>query len=358
MKTTRLLCLILVMAGVMVSCTTPYRVATRVNADGSINREVYALADSAFLSGDTSKNPFLFSLEGWAVNPLDSVVKYNFFGEEKSLNIKASRLFPHFKAYATQVESKPDLASLVHPHEHIKKEFRWFYTYHTYTGIFRKFEDKGPVSLDNYLNKEEQRLFLQGDLSGYGGMNGVELNDLLDELSKKFSEWYLRSRYEIAFNSVSEYMGRVGDASRVASLSAVRDSLFTLVDRDDSEQEIDSKLLCSLLDSYLCTHYYSEFYDEHRLQMDLKLEEKLRIMQPFEYLLSYELSMPGELLWCNTPIRNNDYLVWKVDAYRFLSDDFVLHASSRVCNRWAFVVTLLLVLFAGIYFLKVYRKRM
>ena len=74
---------------VLASCSTNYRMTTCVYKDGRISRGVYAKADSAFLAGNRSGNPFLFQLgDRWMVENLDSCVKVDFFGEEGELNVK------------------------------------------------------------------------------------------------------------------------------------------------------------------------------------------------------------------------------------------------------------------------------
>lgn len=72
------------------------------------------------------------------------------------------------------------------PMERVKKSFRWFYTYYIYTATYKELQDKGPVPLDNYLNKEEQMIWLQGNDDAFRGMNGIEMNDKLDKLEAKF----------------------------------------------------------------------------------------------------------------------------------------------------------------------------
>jgi len=52
-------------------------------------------------------------------------------------------------------------------------------------------------------------------------------------------------------------------------------------------------------------------------------------------------------LQTNAPIIESGTLKWKVDGFRLLFDDYTLTAEYRVANRWAFVLTGLLVLCAG-----------
>ena len=76
----------------MTSCSTYYRTTSRVERDGSMYREIYAQGDSAFIAGDKTHNPFLFQPDAnWQLVNLDSTIKFNFWGEEEKLNVKADR---------------------------------------------------------------------------------------------------------------------------------------------------------------------------------------------------------------------------------------------------------------------------
>jgi len=59
--------------------------------------------------------------------------------------------------------------------------------------------------------------------------------------------------------------------------------------------------------------------------------------------IKYELALPGKIMTANTDLQNDGVLVWNVDMFRFLADDYTLTAESRAVNLWAFLVTLLLV---------------
>ena len=94
MRTYKWMAAIVLLLG-MTSCGTYYRMVSQVNSDGSMHREVYAYGDSAFLAGDRNHNPFLFRIDsGWEVSNLDSVVKFNCWGDEDKLNVKVCRTYP------------------------------------------------------------------------------------------------------------------------------------------------------------------------------------------------------------------------------------------------------------------------
>ena len=60
----------------MTSCSTYYRMTSRVERDGSMYREIYAQGDSAFIAGDKTHNPFLFQPNAnWQLVNLDSTIK-------------------------------------------------------------------------------------------------------------------------------------------------------------------------------------------------------------------------------------------------------------------------------------------
>ena len=56
----------------MTSCSTYYRMTSRIDTNGSMHREVYARGDSAFIAGNKTHNPLLFQLDtDWQiVNPV------------------------------------------------------------------------------------------------------------------------------------------------------------------------------------------------------------------------------------------------------------------------------------------------
>ena len=75
----------------MTSCSTYYRMTSRVERDGSMYREIYAQGDSAFIAGDKTHNPFLFQPNAnWQLVNLDSTIKFNFL---TTCDILSYRLF-------------------------------------------------------------------------------------------------------------------------------------------------------------------------------------------------------------------------------------------------------------------------
>ena len=339
--------LLLLLSLGMTSCSTYYRMTSRIDTNGSMHREVYARGDSAFIAGDKTHNPFLFQLDtDWQIVNLDSTLKFNFWGEEEKLNVKACRNIPLINGeYFSISNGKEQMSSLAIPTEQLKKRFKWFYTYYIYTATYKELPDKGPVPLDKYLNKEEQIIWFRGDNAAFSGMNGIEQNDKLDKLEAKFGEWYNRSQYEIIWEVIRQFTSQKGDTVYVNRLNELKETVYTnhLSGKDScGDAGIDD--VCALFDKVGQTNYYSELYKAHAKAMDNMCEQKIKIAEVFYHAIQFELTMPGTLLSSNASLSTNNIMVWKIDGLRLLTGNYVLTAESRVINYWAFGLTLLIIL--------------
>ena len=352
--------LLLLLSLGMTSCSTYYRMTSRIDTNGSMHREVYARGDSAFIAGNKTHNPFLFQLDtDWQIVNLDSTLKFNFWGEEEKLNVKACRNIPLINGeYFSISNGKEQMSSLAIPTEQLKKRFKWFYTYYIYTATYKELPDKGPVPLDKYLNKEEQIIWFRGDNAAFSGMNGIEQNDKLDKLEAKFGEWYNRSQYEVIWEVIGQFTSQKGDTVYVNRLNELKETVYTnhLSGKDScGDAGIDD--VCALFDKVGQTNYYLELYKAHAKAMDNMCEQKIKIAEVFYHAIQFELTMPGTLLSSNASLSTNNIMVWKIDGLRLLTGNYVLTAESRVINYWAFGLTLLIILATLGIFIKLYRNR-
>ena len=352
--------LLLLLSLGMTSCSTYYRMTSRIDTNGSMHRVVYARGDSAFIAGNKTHNPFLFQLDtDWQIVNLDSTLKFNFWGEEEKLNVKACRNIPLINGeYFSISNGKEQMSSLAIPTEQLKKRFKWFYTYYIYTATYKELPDKGPVPLDKYLNKEEQIIWFRGDNAAFSGMNGIEQNDKLDKLEAKFGEWYNRSQYEVIWEVIRQFTSQKGDTVYVNRLNELKETVYTnhLSGKDScGDAGIDD--VCALFDKVGQTNYYLELYKAHAKAMDNMCEQKIKIAEVFYHAIQFELTMPGTLLSSNASLSTNNIMVWKIDGLRLLTGNYVLTAESRVINYWAFGLTLLIILATLGIFIKLYRNR-
>lgn len=339
----------------MVSCVSNYKVVTSINADGSCLREVYAKCDSAFLAGNMKHNPYMFYLDsGWKITTTDSDEHYQKRGVE--YNGKISRTFRAINEISAGLRCKEEeFRPLAAPTETFQKRFRWFYTYYTFKAVYPGIADQMPVAIDKYMSRDEQMLWLRGDLSACRGMNGMELNDKLDEIAKRFYAWRSRNFYEACFEAICDFENRLGNSPYASQLPAAKDTLFLMVviegkfyEKDMENQPQMVEVIYRMLDKYFETGYFSDLYRQNEAQIDTLCENRGKRLERLEEKLfannvEYVLTLPGTLVDANTPLINQDTLRWKVTAVRFLTDDYELTATSREANRWAFAVAFFLV---------------
>ncbi|WP_455585511.1 hypothetical protein [Bacteroides sp.] len=357
MKMNKLIVIIVLLLGT-VSCETSYRMVSRINTDGSLYREVYGNGDSAFVAGNRTRNPFLFQIDSdWQLVKLDSSVKFNFWGEEQELNVKVYRTIPEVDGEYFRVSDTKEYASpLAVPKEKLEKKFRWFYTYYSYRATFAELPDKGPVPLNKYLTDEEQQIWLRGDKNAFSGLNGIELNNRLDDIESKFWKWYNRSQYEISLEVIARFASLQSDTSYVQRLREFKEVVY---DKYLSKKQDDTtpEEVCGFFDDFERANHFSDLYKTNKENMDTMFEERSRIVELFGYAVRYELTMPGRIISSNAMLQDShSSVVWKIDAFRLLADDFTLTAESRVPNYWAFAVTLLVILFAIWCWWKTYRQ--
>ena len=315
---------------VLISCNSEnYRIITRIDRDGSCQREIHVIAD-------TISDNFPYDLSyGWKISQTDTVVK-------EHLSEKIKKVIKISKKFNSAHELFADLRSDIifpNPKESLKKRFRWFYTYYAFTAVYPEVTDKGRVPMEQYLNKEEQKLYLQGDMSAYRGMNGTELKEILDELEIRFWKWYSRSVYEECFDIILNF----ADTDFRSQLSVVKDSLY-FINAEQIDDVPGMSKICTMLDNFLATDHFSKLYAENEQEMDDMIEERTNTTNElYKMNIQYELALPGKIMTANTDLQNDGVLEWNVNLFKFLADDYTLTAESRVANIWAFVVTLLLV---------------
>lgn len=317
----------------MMSCGTYYRMTTTLDRDGNAVREVYAIGDSAFMAGNMSHNPYLFDISpDWKITRFDSAMKYDFFEtEQKDINVKVSKSAFSIDLFSKEISCEQDKRSFAATEETLTKQFRWFYTNYTFKGVYKRLGYDAPVPIGKYLSKEEQKLWTQGDFSSYGVMNGSEMNDVLGGIEEEFMNWYARNLFEISLNCIEKL-------SNEKIVRIDKDKLFKQI--NDQRQEVDTpQKACEVLDAFYETTRFSELCKANEKTINEEFAQSTAVVNLIHSVISYELIVPGEVISTNSPIVNANTLIWKVDGIRILFDDYMLTAQYRVANRWAFIIS-------------------
>ena len=275
----------------MASCSSNHRMVTHIYPDGQIDREVYAHGDSAFMAGDGSHSPFLFSIQDWQQIPLNPNIpfvilgkKSDSFGKEEQLNVKVKRTWKIWDTPLRLTPEKKWMEPLAVPQEKLEKHFRWFYTYYTFTCNYRQIEERGPIPLEHYLSKQEQELLFQGDLTQVRGMNGLELNDKLNDLTDRFVKWYNESLFEIRLETIEEWEAKSGNKTFISKLKADKDAIKKSAMSKGEDTDLDSIDMYRLLDTFYQTdHFTTAYQQKDKDQINRLFEEKCRPIELFNH---------------------------------------------------------------------------
>lgn len=340
------LCLITLLS----ACETHYELTTEINPDGSCIRQCKVVTrDSAFLTGDTTVNPFPFTLDpSWQLSVYDSVQKTCLPWplaqwtptEKKSRQLViATRYFPSVQALNDSFRFNHSPWQNIIPEITLKKSFRWFYTYYTFQEKFPQFPpEQIPVPLNLYLTPQEQQQWFQENPTAYQGMNGLEIYDQLNDLQGKADTWFNHNFFAMQYAGIAEVAAESTVNPFAARMSQARDSIF---ESAREKYDIGSTDAIYLLNQYFHTDYFSTL---NRTKIDSLYTGKERIAEILDPQFNYELIMPGKVISSNAPYYEKNTLVWKVNAWRFLTSDYTITAKSRKVNLWTVILTLL---FAG-----------
>ena len=324
------------------SCETYYRMITTIDKKGKVQREIYAHGNEKFMNGDNSENPFLFELDSvWNIHRFDSVFHYNFFGKNEELNVKIYKEAASIEQFAQNIQCDPIKRALAAPQESFIKNNGWFYTKHSFKVVYNKLQYDIPISIDDYLSKEEQIVWTQGGICNYKIMNGTEMNEYLSEIGDNFWRWHGKNRFEICFESINKL-------NTTYNLDIDKEEIYkqTMELVKDETHNITPEALCNVLDIFYRTSYFSKLYNANSAIIDKDFEALNDLEKLIFNVISYEIVISGKIAQTNAPIIESNRLIWKINGMRLLFDNYTLTVEYRTVNYWGFGLSGLLVLVA------------
>lgn len=271
----------------MASCGSYYRVVTTVEPDGSLRRDIYTRADSAFLAGDVSHNPYLFGIDGWQVSAVEDAERTDFFGDREDVNVKITRWADDIGDFTANLAFDRRYASFVEPEESFRKSRGLFYTTYEYSARYRKLDFEFAVPVERFMTEDEQRLWFKGGLERFEGMSGAEAYNELSEIEGKYLEMINRNMFEFALRSMEGFIsGRdIAEADRA--------EIYKLMPGDAIPLDIDPEAVSKLLDEFYRTDYFSGVYRINADGIDDLFGEYTWVLEVVGTRISYQLILPG-----------------------------------------------------------------
>lgn len=331
------------------ACEKNYTMLTEIRPDGSCFRQLEVITrDSAFLTGDTTQNPFPFRLTPeWQIRIYHSSSTtsqpwpLSHWCSPDSVLVTASRDFSSVEVMNQEFRFDHSAWKNIKPESTFKKSFRWFYTHYSFTETYTQLPSQDiPIPLGKYMTPEEQIEWFQGNESNYQGMSGQEIYDYLSNIEGKATDWSNHNLFMLKYAAIQEFFGTKANNPFADCLLPVRDSIFNTI---KNNPDYPDNNLITILDQYFKTDYFSLQYKQQQQVFDSIYDQKIAILNLFEPQFKYQLHLPGRIISTNASHYENEKLIWKLNAYRFLPADYTLTARSEKTNWWAIIVTLLFV---------------
>ena len=329
---------------------------TIVHEDGSCEREV---SYSNIMSKEMRDSVWDKGNIGWS-QPMPECLNIDAFnnshteiGEGDTVTTTFSCLFPSAEEMCQQTPLQLNGARLK-SQARLEKHFRWFYTEYTFTEVFNCVGDTFKIAPTNYADKDVISFWFTGHPNLIEGLSGAEASEKLSNMEPFVSKWLNDNLYQVCFDYiVSHYDSIPNPPVCREGFIALHDSLatFLLKDHDD----ILNVNATETLRSFFHSDAYAMFFDEGNpcgKALNKELANRLNI---FWFNVPYTLLMPGTVVDAGTGVCHDGIIYYPFTGERMIPHDYVISATSRVTNIWAFAVTFFVIAIAVSSFF--YRKK-
>ena len=242
----------------------------------------------------------------------------------------------------------------------LEKHFKWFYTDYVFEETFSLLDSKQyfPIPIEDYLSADTASYWYTGLPDLTKDLTGAEQKEMLDDIETKVSQWLNAN----AFAYVYDYIGQVyykelkNPPVSQERFLALRDTLVQLPVVQNMSLEKMGEQISNILQDY----YHSDVYSNLSLfhgdeELEWVMNQKYRGYKLLTTMMAYhyDLVMPGKILDSGIGTAEGHVIHYKFSAERLIPHDYIITATSRVTNIWAFIVTILIILLAiGSFFLK------
>jgi hypothetical protein len=322
------------------------KVKTTINSDGSCQRTI----SMKLQSKTVPEKAFPLGSDGWSIEwkvSGDTSAPYEYIAT------KSFRTPEEFHAeYLSDSVSRA-----MRIDASIEKRFQWFYTYIDYKEKYLFKNPYGHIPIANYLTPEEIEQFQRG-----------EKEEILKE---KVERWIERDEFEELYAVLTNAAERMNDPMLPPSLLGDNKERFAgMLAADDSTKKAGKKYSdTTLTEAQIILNIYLEvggkiFGKAATEKLRPAAVQALQAMQQKDELIKfpdtweYATIMPGLLLESNGQTIQGNSVIWKFGPNQAKVAPYVMHASSRVVNVWAFIVTAgLLLLLVLVLLVSIVRRR-
>lgn len=229
----------------------------------------------------------------------------------------------------------------------LTKQFRWFYTYYTFTESFESIAPQFAIPLSNYMSDEAAEHWLTGKPDILKGYSGMEMKEYQDEMEQKFYRFINANLLNDALDILAANYNSIPDApiSREEFVAKKQSIIDKADEQSGSPLDFDhGKFLIEQLGSDV----YVKALDGSSLKKQWEQRQSFYLSM-LMLDVDYQLTMPGgiiEINDCGDGLFRNGELHYRLTGLRLLSPSYSIQATSKGKNVWAFVLTYLLIIAA------------
>lgn len=230
----------------------------------------------------------------------------------------------------------------------LKKVFKWFYTDFTYTETYKCIGGEFGSPVTKYLTEEEANTWFVGLPQSTKDMKGNEVKGMLDQIERKIDVWAVDNMMRDIVNILLRHYDLIENApmdkktfeSKCDSLVAYSiEHIFTIWEERNFADR--------MMEEFFKSDAYNNVMEETPFREDYEtlVNEKYNTMSE-QSSVDYALVMPGDVISTGEGTLVDGMIHYKFSMEKLIPHDYVITASSRVKNIWAYVVSLMIILVA------------
>ncbi len=283
-----------------------YKVVTIIRPDGTCERIVVT---------KSKKGKGEFKKRAVSINIDDTWKTYEEKIEPDSIIGLASKQFDS----VAELNEELKVISKFRVDVKLEKEFRWFYSYLTYSEIYSAMNPFNNIPIDEFLSKEE--------------LNELKNGNIEDSLKSRLEDYLSQNMYEYFFESLDSVVNKKGlHEIDVSKLRADMVEFEKMANKDGNFTDNFMKYAENLLN----TKQIWEL-EQSISVIEERIINKLDLIYEGDY--TNEVIMPGLLINTNADNIEGNKVTWNFNADRFTFIDYEMVVNSRVVNVWAMIVT-------------------
>lgn len=318
----------------LTSCEHSVQMKTDVHEDGSLDKTITLISKDKQLEENNCLG--IGSKNEWNVL-IDSVSK-NSTAKDSTKEKRYQYTFK--KSFSSAEKSNSELAtpsdSLFRITSRFERQFRWFYTYYSYSDTYHAI-NRFTLSVDDYLTPADFQ-FIQ-NLPAEGKPISKADSLFLNKLNERIFDDYGGRAY---FDDYFQVLVDLANPSQKQNLLTQREAIFQSLNK---KKDIVDDFLPTLADSLgIYIDKKSEDYKKRKKDVENKFEF---ISWATEGKYKHIVAMPGKLVSHNADSVSGSEFYWAPPYLKFAFRDYTMYAKTRKPNLWAWAISIVILIGAA-----------